>query len=268
MDSQRAKLLVVEGLTVAAQSNGRGEVLSEVSFEVGQGEIVALVGGSGSGKTTIGMSVMRLLPSGLSIVTGRVLFQGQDLAASSQAQMRALRGGGIAMVFQDPLASLNPVFTIGAQIREVIRQHRPVRGAVEERRRILALLTGVGIDEAERVMRSYPHQLSGGMRQRAMIAQALAGEPRLMIADEPTSSVDVTLQAKILELFRQIRRERGVAMLVITHDLGLVRALADRVVVLHEGRVVEQGPVAQVIDHPRQGYTQQLLRASLLERVC
>ncbi|MDO8580418.1 MAG: ABC transporter ATP-binding protein, partial [Candidatus Omnitrophota bacterium] len=211
-----------------------------------------------SSKTTTGLSILRLLPVALRITSGKILFHGEDLFALPGHRMRQIRGKDISMIFQEPLNALNPLLTIGQQINEVLICHMPLT-AKQRRERVLELLNIVGMAEPQRVAQNYPHQLSGGMRQRAMIAQAIAANPQLMIADEPTSSLDVTLQAKIMDLFRELRRSLNLSILLITHDLGMVRHLADEVVVLQAGKIVEQGPVAHVLESPRHQYTQQLI---------
>lgn len=251
-------ILEVKGLTVSLTDRPRHKLLDRVSFTVPRESIVALVGGSGSGKTTAGLSIMRLLPPALKSASGQVLYNGVDLLNVPQQKVRALRGKEIAMVFQDPLQAFNPVFTIGDQISEVLRTHTSLsRGNAQDK--VIETLTQAGLDDPWRVYRSYPHQLSGGMRQRAMIAQAVAAGPALLIADEPTSSLDVTLQAKILELFQQLKDALKLSIILITHDLGVVQHIADHVVVLSQGQVVESGPVNEVLSRPKHAYTQQLI---------
>jgi len=250
----------IQNLSVCAKGESEKPLVQDVSFSIFPGEIVALVGASGSGKTTTALAGLGLLADGLIVASGRVLFEGDDLLKIPPVQLRRFRGRRIAVVFQEPLYAFDPLFTIGAQIDEVLEVHFGAHAA-ERKDKALALLKRCGIEEAERVYRSYPHQLSGGLRQRAMIAQALAGGPKLIIADEPTSSIDVTLQAKVLELFQQLRKELNLSILLITHDLGLVRHLADRVVVLRQGEIVEQGRVENVLTDPQHPYTQQLMAA-------
>lgn len=225
-------LLCVRGLTVAI---GATRVVDGVSFEVAPGETFALIGESGSGKSLTALALMRLLPEAARIVRGGVHFSGTDLGAMPEAQMRGYRGGRIGMIFQEPATSLNPVMTIGAQIAEALRVH----GGSARDERIVELLAQVGIPDPARRASEYPFQLSGGMKQRAMIAMALAGEPELLIADEPTTALDVTIQAQVLDLLRELQRSRGMALLLITHDLGVVAQMADRVGVMHAGRLVE-----------------------------
>lgn len=250
-------LLDIHQLSVRA---GSKDILSRVALTVAPEEIMAVVGGSGSGKTTTGLAVLRLLSPALRVGEGRILFEGRDLLSLPETEMRRLRGGGISMVFQEPLHAFNPVLRIGAQIEEVLQYHTGLNSA-RRRERIISLLDQVGIPDPRRVADSYPHQLSGGLRQRAMLAQAIAGGPRLIIADEPTSSLDVTIQARVLDLFRRLRRELKLSVLLITHDLGIVGHLADRVAVMNAGRVVECGAVREVLARPQHVYTRQLMEA-------
>ena len=230
-----------------------------VSFTVGRGEVVAIVGESGCGKSVTSLSIMRLIasPPGR-IVKGRVLFEGRDLLQLSEAEMRGIRGNAISMIFQEPMTSLNPVLTIGHQIAEALVLHQD---SSRERaaQRAIELLRLVRIPEAERRASQYPHQLSGGMRQRVMIAMALACEPRLLIADEPTTALDVTIQAQILDLMRELQQKTGAAIVLITHDLGVVAEMAERVVVMYAGRKVEEAQVTELFAHPRHPYTRGLL---------
>jgi oligopeptide transport system ATP-binding protein len=232
-----------------------------VSYNVGAGETVAVVGESGSGKSVTALSVLRLIPDPPGRITaGSVIFAGRDLLSLSEPEMREIRGGEIGMVFQEPMTSLNPVLTIGRQITETLEQHRGLdrKAAVQ---RAEALLVQVGIAEPARRLKQYPHQLSGGMRQRVMIAIALACDPKLIIADEPTTALDVTIQAQILELMKALTRDRGIALIIITHNLGVVARYADRVNVMYAGRIVECGPAAEVYHDPRHPYTVALLRS-------
>jgi len=255
-------LLTIKDLSVRVEGGGNAaQILTGVNVSVQPGEIVALVGASGSGKTTTGLAVMRLLDPGLRVTSGQIGFEDQpDLLTLPPAAMRRIRGSRISMVFQDPLSAFNPVLTVGYQIDEVFKYHAPESG-----QRIRSLTEGwleqVGIPDARRVYSSFPHQLSGGMRQRAMIAMAMAMQPRLIIADEPTSNLDVTLQARILELFQQLRKTQEVSILFITHDLGIVRHLCDRVYVMNVGMVVESGKSVEVFEAPKEEYTQKLLKA-------
>jgi len=232
-----------------------------VSYTVDPGETVAIVGESGSGKSVGAMSILRLIPDPPGRITeGQVLFGGRDLLGLSAEEMREVRGGEIGMVFQEPMTSLNPVLTIGRQITETLEQHRGADRATAERRAV-ELLGLVGISDAERRLKQYPHQLSGGMRQRIMIAVALTCEPRLIIADEPTTALDVTIQAQILELMTGLTRRLNVALIIITHNLGVVARYAQRVNVMYAGRLVESGPAAEVYHDPRHPYTMALLRS-------
>ncbi|HMP74692.1 MAG TPA: ABC transporter ATP-binding protein [Kiritimatiellia bacterium] len=230
-----------------------------VSFEVGTGEVVALVGESGCGKSVTAMALARLLPEPAArYVGGSIQLLGRDVLAASDSALRAMRGADIAYVFQEPAAALNPVFTIGFQIGEVLRAHR--RG-IDEQAELERLLRAVGLDDVQRVARAYPHELSGGMQQRAVIAMALAGAPRLLVADEPTTALDVTVQAQVLEVLQAVQRAEGMGMLFITHNLGLVKRIAHRVLVMYAGQLVEAGPVTEVLRAPRHPYTKALLRA-------
>ena len=232
-----------------------------VSYTVGAGETVAVVGESGSGKSVTALSVLRLIPDPPGRITaGSVIFAGRDLLSLSEPEMREIRGGEIGMVFQEPMTSLNPVLTIGRQITETLEQHRGLDHR-EAAKRAEALLLQVGIAEPARRLKQYPHQLSGGMRQRVMIAIALACDPKLIIADEPTTALDVTIQAQILELMKGLARDRGIALIIITHNLGVVARYADHVNVMYAGRIVESGPAAQIYHDPRHPYTVALLRS-------
>jgi oligopeptide/dipeptide ABC transporter ATP-binding protein len=232
-----------------------------VSYTVDPGETVAIVGESGSGKSVGAMSILRLIPDPPGRITqGQILFAGRDLLGLSAEEIRAVRGSEIGMVFQEPMTSLNPVLTIGRQITETLQQHRGADRATADRR-ALELLALVGIADPERRLRQYPHQLSGGMRQRVMIAVALTCEPRLIIADEPTTALDVTIQAQILELMTGLTRRLNVALIIITHNLGVVARYARRVNVMYAGRLVESGPAAAVYHDPRHPYTMALLRS-------
>jgi len=254
-------LLEVDRLTVTAPGPaGPVPVVREVSFEVAPGEILGLVGESGAGKSLTAYAVLRLLPPGVRIAGGRVLFEGHDLAALPEGELRRVRGGRIAMVFQEPMTALNRAFTVGFQMVEAIRAHRPIgrREAREEARRLIDRLS---IPEPRRRLASYPHELSGGQRQRVVIAMALACRPALVLADEPTSALDVTVQARILDLLRELRRDLGLAILLITHDLAVVAETCDRALVMAGGRVVEEAPVPELFRHPRHAHTRSLLTA-------
>ncbi len=253
-------LLSVRGLTTRFRTD-RGVVtaVDDVSFDVAPGETVALVGESGSGKSVTALSVLRLVPSPPGqIASGQILFDGQDLLKLSPSQMQAIRGNRIAMIFQEPMNSLNPALTVGFQVAEPVNQHRrePWARALDAAK---VLLQKVHIPDAANRLHTYPHQYSGGMRQRAMIAMALACRPRLIIADEPTTALDVTVQAQILDLLQDLTRETGAALVLITHDLGVVARYAQRVVVMYGGRVVEQAPAGTLYRAPRHPYTRGLL---------
>ena len=260
-------VLEVKNLGVAFRSEaGLTQVVHDVSFTVKRGEVLALVGESGSGKSVTGLALMRLTqPAPRTELTGSALFRGRDgvtrnLLALSETDMQGMRGNEISMIFQEPMTSLNPVQTVGMQIAEAIIYHRVMgrRSALEETERLLEL---VGISEARRRLSVYPHHLSGGMRQRVMIAMALACDPSVLIADEPTTALDVTVQAQILELLQELRARMGTAIVFITHNLGVVAEIAHRVMVMYAGRIVEQGSVMTVLKHPMMPYTRRLLRS-------
>ena len=255
-------LLSVQNLSVAFRQGGRETLaVDRVSFDLARGETLAIVGESGSGKSVTALSILKLLnyPSAHH-PSGKVLFEGQDLIAADEDAMRKVRGNDITMVFQEPMTSLNPLHTIQRQIGEILELHKGLRGEAA-RARTLELLELVGIRDAASRLDAYPHQLSGGQRQRVMIAMALANEPHLLIADEPTTALDVTVQAQILKLLKELQERLGMAMLFITHDLGIVRRIADRVCVMLKGQIVEQGPVAAIFGNPQHAYTQRLLAA-------
>jgi microcin C transport system ATP-binding protein len=255
-------LLAIEDLSVHfLQGEARTVAVDGVSFTVGRGETVALVGESGSGKSVTALSVLKLLPyPSAEHPSGKILFNGKDLLTVSERELRKVRGNDVTMIFQEPMSSLNPLHTISQQIGEILKIHRGMSGKAAEKR-ILELLAEVGIRDAEKRLNAYPHQLSGGQRQRVMIAMALANEPDLLIADEPTTALDVTVQAQILKLLKEIQTRTGMALLFITHDLGIVRKIADRVCVMTKGKIVEQGPTRELFDHPQHGYTKHLLAA-------
>jgi oligopeptide/dipeptide ABC transporter ATP-binding protein len=263
MATDGTPLLRVENLSVSfATEGGRVSVVEGVSFEVPAGKTVGLVGESGCGKSVSAMTIMRLLPSPPSrIEGGRVLFDGSDLAQLPEAEMQAVRGDRIGMIFQEPMTSLNPTLTIGFQIAEVLRRHRGM-DAKMARVWSVNVLKQVGIGGADRRLDQYPHQLSGGLRQRVMIAMALVCRPALVIADEPTTALDVTIQAQILDLLRRLQQDMGMAILLITHDLGVVAEMCEDVFVMYAGRIVERAAVADLFKTPRHPYTAGLLAAS------
>lgn len=252
-------IISVQNLSVTVVRTGT-PIVSNANFTIKENSVTGLVGGSGSGKSTTGMSLLRLLSPALSITSGQILYKGFNLSAFSESKMREIRGKEIGVVFQEPLYAFNPVFTVGSQIEEVLICHTKMN-AHQRKERIFHLLELVGLPEPQRVFTSYPHQLSGGMRQRAMIAQAIAADPGLIIADEPTSSLDVTLQAKIIELFQELKSKLKLSILLISHDLGMVRHLSDDIVVMEKGAVVESGSTQQIIEKPQEEYTKKLLKA-------
>ncbi len=262
MDAVNQPLLDVRDLSVAFRHQGGSSVaVDRISFDIKRGECVALVGESGSGKSVSALSVLKLLPyPTASHPSGSIRFRGRELLPLSERDIRSIRGNDISIIFQEPMTSLNPLHTIEDQIVEILQLHGSVSGQTA-RARTLDLLTQVGIPEPETRLKSYPHQLSGGQRQRVMIAMALANEPDLLIADEPTTALDVTVQAQILTLLAEIRARLGMSLLFITHDLGIVRRIADRVCVMNGGKIVEQGPVEQVFTAPKHPYTKALLAA-------
>ena len=254
-------LLSVKNLsTEFPVKKGIVRAVEDVSFDVDQGEILAIVGESGSGKSVTSLSIMGLLAEPGHVAGGSLEFEGKDLATLSEKQYRELRGNDMAMIFQEPMTSLNPVYRVGNQIVEAIRTHEKVSKA-EAKDRVVDLLRKVGIPSPEARINDYPHQMSGGMRQRVMIAMALACNPKLLIADEPTTALDVTIQAQILDLLRRLRDDTGMAVLLITHDLGVVSETADRVVVMYCGQVVEEAEVRTLFDHPMHPYTLGLLKS-------
>ena len=255
-------LLAVSGLEISFLSpSGWRSVVRGVSFDVARGEIVGLVGESGSGKTLTSLAVLDLVPPPGRVMAGRILLEGTDLLTLPPREMRQVRGGRVAMVFQEPATALNPVYSIGFQITEALRAHRRLaRRAAREQ--AVRLLERVAIPDARRRLGDYPHQLSGGQRQRVMIAMALAGEPDLLLADEPTTALDVTLQAQILELLMDLRAELGLSVLLVTHDLGVVAETCDRVVVMKDGEIVETAGVMELFRAPAHPYTRELLAAA------
>lgn len=249
-------LLAVRALHIAF---GATEVVRGVDFTIAPGEAVGLVGESGSGKSMTALGVMRLLPRGARISGGEVFWRGQPLTGLPESALRSMRGREVAMVFQDPLSALNPAFTIGRQIVDVLRAHQPMGRAAADAR-AAELLAAVGIAEPARRLAAYPHEFSGGMRQRVAIAIAIAGGPKLLIADEPTTALDVTVQAQVVELLARLRRELGLGLLFISHNLDLVAGMCDRIVVMYAGRVAEADTAEALFTAPRHPYTRQLLR--------
>ena len=253
-------LLELRGLTTAFQT-ARGEIsaIEDISFELNAGEILGIVGESGSGKSVTALTIMGLLPQPPArIAAGSVRFAGEELTTASPNRMEKIRGAGISMVFQEPMTSLNPVFTIGEQIMETVRAHERM-SASAQRERAIEMLDRVGIPSAAERLNDYPHQLSGGQRQRVMIAMSLVCRPKLLIADEPTTALDVTIQAQVLDLLMDLRDELGMAIMIITHNMGVIAEVADRVLVMYAGRIVEQSPAADLFDAPRHPYTKGLL---------
>jgi len=253
-------LLELRGLTTAFQT-ARGEIsaIEDISFDLNAGEILGIVGESGSGKSVTALTIMGLLPQPPArIAAGSVRFAGEELTTASPNRMEKIRGAGISMVFQEPMTSLNPVFTIGEQIMETVRAHERM-SASAQRERAIEMLDRVGIASATKRLNDYPHQLSGGQRQRVMIAMSLACRPKLLIADEPTTALDVTIQAQVLDLLMDLRDELGMAIMIITHNMGVIAEVADRVLVMYAGHIVEQSPVADLFDAPQHPYTKGLL---------
>ncbi|MDO4432284.1 MAG: ABC transporter ATP-binding protein [Aerococcaceae bacterium] len=254
-------ILSVRDLEVSFKSfAGKVQAIRGVSFDLHKGETLAIVGESGSGKTVTSRSIMRLLGKNAVIEKGSILFNDSDLVTTSEKDMQQIRGSQIAMIFQDPMTSLNPTLSIGRQLMEVLQKHRGMKRD-EALQEAIELLTLVGIKQPEDRLKDYPHQFSGGQRQRIVIAIALAGDPEVLIADEPTTALDVTVQAQIIELLQDIQRQKGMAIIFITHDLGVVANVADRVAVMYAGRFVEIGPVDDVYYHPQHPYTWGLLSA-------
>lgn len=252
-------LLEVENLTTVFQGDyGTSTAVDHVSFHVDKGEVVCIVGESGCGKSVTSLSIMGLLARGGSVKGGTVLFDGQNLLFLTEKELDRIRGNQMTMIFQDPLTSLNPVFTVGNQITESIRTHLKL-SKEEAAVRAEELLEKVGMPDAKSAMKKYPHTLSGGMRQRAMIAMALSCNPKLLIADEPTTALDVTIQAQIMKLLRELQQENGMSIILITHDIGLVAHMADRVIVMYAGQMIEEAPVNEIFKMPRHPYTKALL---------
>jgi oligopeptide/dipeptide ABC transporter ATP-binding protein len=257
-----AKLLEVKNLETAFDVDGSiYNAVDDVSFSVEHGRTLGIVGESGCGKSVTSLSVMRLIQKPGFIKSGQILFNGIDLLKLSDNEMRKIRGNKIAMIFQEPMTSLNPVFTCGEQIEEVIRLHQGHMPKVEQKQKAIEMLKKVGIPAPERRYHDYPHQLSGGMRQRVMIAMAITCNPELLIADEPTTALDVTIQAQILDLMRGLKSSENMGMILITHDLGVVAEMCDDVAVMYAGQIVEQGPVKEIFTSPKHPYTRGLLNS-------
>jgi peptide/nickel transport system ATP-binding protein len=253
------QVLEVQGLTTTLGEGARAAtILEDVTLEVAAGEVLGVVGESGSGKSMLALAVMGLLPPSIRVTAGAIRLLGDDLTGGSATAWRGRRGRDMAMVFQEPMSSLNPVMRIGAQIEEVLRRRLGMKGDAATRRAV-DLLERVEMPSAKSRLATYPHELSGGMRQRVMIAMALAADPKLLIADEPTTALDVTIQAQILDLLRSIQRHTGMALMLITHDLGVIAEMADRVMVLYAGRIAETAPVATLFDAPAHPYSRALL---------
>ena len=254
-------LLNVEHLKVTFHDRSSlFDAVEDFSLQMEEGEVVGIVGESGSGKSMTAHALMGLIPRAKADISGRALFQGADLLAMSRAQLRQVQGRELSIIFQEPMTSLNPTMRIGRQVEDALRVHTRL-GAGERKAMALEAMALAGLSDPEKLYRCYPHELSGGMRQRVMIAAALVLRPRLLIADEPTTALDVTIQAQILDTLRDINRTEGTAILFISHDLGVVKALCNRVVVMRHGLIVEEGPADQVFYHPREGYTRQLIAA-------
>jgi oligopeptide/dipeptide ABC transporter ATP-binding protein len=253
-------LRVEDLVTSFPASGGRAAVVDGIGFEIREGEVLALVGESGCGKSMTAFSIMRLVPKPGRVTSGHIELCGHDVLSRSVSEMRALRGSVASMIFQEPMTSLNPVQTVGRQVVEAIQLHERIDAALA-RKRVIELFEQVRIPDPVARVDSYPHELSGGLKQRVMIAMALSMRPRLLIADEPTTALDVTIQAQILELMRDLQRDLGTAILLITHDLGVVNELSDRIAVMYAGRMVEEGTREEVLGAPRHPYTQGLLRA-------
>lgn len=263
MSRGASPLLAVEDLSVTFTGLHREPVtvVDHISYEVEAGASFGIVGESGSGKSVSAMSILRLLPQQSTRLSGAIRFEGRDVLTMPDKELAQLRGGEVGVVFQDPMSALDPVFTIGEQISESLRRHRGTSRAVA-RRQCIEMLDHVGITDAPRRFDEYPHQLSGGMRQRAMIAMALINEPKLLIADEPTTALDVTIQAQILRLLTRLRKESGLALILISHDIDVVVSMCERVVTMYAGQIVEAGPAEDVVEDPRHPYTRALLESA------
>ena len=254
------KLLEVKNLrTYFHTFKGVVKAVDGISFSLGKGEILGIVGESGSGKSVTCFSILKLIEEPGKVQADEIWFQGKDITAASEKEMTKIRGKDISMVFQDPMTSLNPLYTIGKQIEEMLILHEPQMDKDQRKKRCIELLNAVGIPNAEQQLKAYPHQFSGGMRQRVVIAIALAANPKLIIADEPTTALDVTIQAQILKLMKKLVQERQASLILITHDLAVVSEMVDRVIVMYCGKIVEQGPVDKIINEPSHPYTIGLL---------
>lgn len=254
-------LLSVEDLDVTFRTaRGNAQAVNHLSFQVNQGETLGIVGESGSGKSVTSLSIMGLLPENITTIEGKAVFEGEDLITMPEKRKQSYRGNHISMIFQEPMTSLNPLHTCGKQIMEPILLHQDLRKK-EARVKALELLKLIGIPAPEQRFNEYPHQMSGGMRQRIMIAMALACDPKLLIADEPTTALDVTIQAQILELMKELKKKLNMGIMMITHDLGVVSEMCDRVIVMYAGRIVEQGAIREIMEHPRHPYTEGLIAA-------
>lgn len=259
--SEKTHLLSVQDLhTSFFTDSGEVHAVNGVSFNLDEGEILGIVGESGSGKSVTAYSIMQILASTGKVVGGKILYKGEDLTKWSEKQLCNFRGKCCSIIFQDPMTSLNPVFTIGNQLMEAITLHTDKKGA-EAKARAVELLSLVGINEPERRVKQYPHELSGGMRQRVMIAMALACEPDILIADEPTTALDVTIQAQILELMQSLQKKLGMAVILVTHDLGVIAELCDNIIVMYGGRICERGTAKEIFYNPRHEYTKGLLKS-------
>lgn len=255
-------ILQVENLTTSfLTSNGEVQAVRGVSFSVGKGEILGIVGESGSGKSVTSMSILRLLADTARIKDGSILFEGEDLTKVSKKKLREIRGNKISMIFQDPMSSLNPLIPVGKQVSEMIKIHHPKMGKEERKAQVMELFAKVRIPEPEKRYHSFPHEFSGGMRQRVMIAMALANKPELLIADEPTTALDVTIQDQILRQLRELDKEYGASIIFITHDLGVVAELCDRVLVMYGGLIMEEARIEDIFERPGHPYTMGLLHS-------
>lgn len=259
----RKKLLEIKGLkTTFFTDDGQIPAVDDIDFSVHEGEILGIVGESGSGKSVTSLSIMGLIPSPPGKITGgEILLDGKNLAALSDKQMQKVRGKDVAMIFQEPMTSLNPLFTIGDQLKEAILIHQPKWSKKEAFARAVEIMKMVGLPRAESLLKDYPHQLSGGMRQRVMIAMALLCDPKVLIADEPTTALDVTIQAQILQLMKDLNKRLNTAVLLITHDLGVVAETCERVIVMYAGQIVEEAPIQEIFVNPKHPYTQGLIKS-------